>query len=171
MLSEEESGCFEHGFITAELIKKYYGGACSVFMCGPAAMYDFVGKELEKLSLERKLIRREMLAAPSTPANIEGYPGDTGRAYTLTVKRFGETLTVPMKACETVLVALERAGIAAPSRCRSGECGWCRSRLETGEVFTPPGLDARRVADIRAGYIHPCCAYPLSDLAIEIWPE
>ena len=76
-----------------------------------------------------------------------------------------------MKADETVLVALERAGIAAPSHCRSGECGWCRSRLDNGEVFTPPELDARRAADIRNGYIHPCCTYPLSDLTVEIWPE
>ena len=171
VLSEEENSCFEHGFITAELIKKYGGDDCSVFMCGPAAMYAFVGKEIEKLSMERKYIRREMLAAPSSPKGLEGYPGDVSKEYTLTVKRYGETLSVPMKAGETVLVALERAGIAAPSRCRSGECGWCRSRLDCGEVFTPSDLDARRLADIKNGHIHICCSYPLSDLTIEIWPE
>jgi len=75
-----------------------------------------------------------------------------------------------MRADETVLVALERAGIEAPSHCRSGECGWCRSRLVSGDVFTPESLEARRKADLKAGYIHPCCTYPLSDLMIEIWP-
>ena len=171
VLSEEEKACFEHGFISADIIKKYCGADCSIFICGPAAMYNFVGKELKKLSMESKFIRSEMLAAPSTPAKIEGYKGDISAKYTLTVKRFGETLTVPMKACETVLTALERAGIETPSRCRSGECGWCRSRLESGEVFNPPNLDARRISDIEAGYIHPCCAYPLSDISIEVWPE
>jgi len=171
ILSEEKNSLYEHGFITAELIKKYCRDSCSIFMCGPAAMYTFVGKELEKLSIERKFIRRELLAAPASPAGIEGYPGDTSREYALTVKRYGETLTVPMKSGETVLVALERAGIAAPSHCRSGECGWCRSRLDSGKVFTQPDLDARRAADIKNGYIHPCCTYPLSDLVIEIWPE
>ncbi|MBS1393663.1 MAG: 2Fe-2S iron-sulfur cluster-binding protein [Christensenellales bacterium] len=24
---------------------------------------------------------------------------------------------------------MEQAGIKAPSRCRSGQCGWCHSRL------------------------------------------
>ena len=95
VLSEEQNSCFEYGFITADLIKKYCGGACSVFMCGPAAMYTFVGKELEKLSMKRKLIRLEMLSAPVSPAGIEGYPGDTGKEFTLTVKRYGETLARP----------------------------------------------------------------------------
>ena len=76
-----------------------------------------------------------------------------------------------MAADETVLVALERAGVAAPSRCRGGECGWCRAKLDKGEVFLPEYLDKRRMADVSAGYIHPCCSYPLSDLSIEVWPE
>ncbi len=171
VLSEEENSRYECGFITAELIKKYCTDACSIFMCGPSAMYGFVGKELEKLSIERKFIRREMLAAPASPAGLDNYPGDTSKEYTITVKCHGETLAVPMKACETVLIALERAGIKAPSHCRSGECGWCRSRLDSGKVFTPPDLDGRRAADIKNGYIHPCCTYPLSDLSVEIWPE
>ncbi|MFR7853508.1 MAG: 2Fe-2S iron-sulfur cluster-binding protein [Christensenellales bacterium] len=32
---------------------------------------------------------------------------------------------------------MEQAGIKAPSRCRSGQCGWCHSRLVSGEVFIP----------------------------------
>ena len=76
-----------------------------------------------------------------------------------------------MVASETVLVALERAGIAVPSRCRGGECGFCHSRVISGEVFLPEALDHRRMADAAAGYIHPCCAYPLGDLSIEVWPE
>lgn len=172
VLSEEPSNCFEQGFITAELIKKTGGDApYSVFLCGPPAMYAFVDNELEKLSLEKKYIRHELFAAAASPAGLEDYAGDVTAAYTLTVKRFGETLSVPMKATETVLVALERAGVEAPSRCRSGECGWCRSRLDTGEVFIQRSTDARRMADRANGYIHPCCCYPLSDLTIEIWPE
>jgi ferredoxin-NADP reductase len=172
VLSEEESACYEQGFITAKLIGKYCGDMpYSVFLCGPAAMYAFAEKELAKLDLARKFIRRELLAAPSSPAGLEGYPGDAANAYSLTVKRFGQTDTVPMNASETVLTAIERAGIDAPSHCRGGECGWCRARLDKGEVYIPPQLDARRMADVATGHIHPCCAYPLSDLVIEIWPE
>jgi ferredoxin-NADP reductase len=172
VLSDEESSCYEQGFITAEIITKYCGEEpFSVFLCGPAVMYAFAEKELAKLGLERKYIRRELLAAPASPARLEGYPGDADKEYSLTVKRFGKTDVVPMKASETVLIALERAGIEAPSHCRGGECGWCRARMDSGKVFIPPELDARRKADTATGHIHPCCSYPLSDLVIEIWPE
>lgn len=172
ILSDEKKEGFEYGFITAEAIQNACAGEpCSVFLCGPAAMYTFVDKEIEKLHLERKFIRHELYPAPASPGKFKDYPGDTSKTFTLTVKRYGETLTLPMAASETVLVALERADVAAPSRCRGGECGWCRAKLDQGEVFLPAYLDQRRMADVSAGYIHPCCSYPLSDLTIEIWPE
>jgi len=172
ILSDEQKDGYEYGFITAERIAETCGEEeCSIFLCGPAAMYAFVDKEVEKLKLAGKFVRHELYAAPSAAGALPGYPGDAGKTFTLTVKRFSETLRIPMRASETVLVALERAGIAAPSRCRGGECGWCRSRLESGDVFVPDYLDKRRMADVAAGYIHPCCSYPLSDATIEIWPE
>jgi len=172
VLSDEQKEGFEYGFITAERITQACGGEpCSVFLCGPAAMYTFVDRELEKLKLERKYIRHELYPAPASPKELQGYPGDPSAHYTLSVLQYGETKQIPMAACETVLVALERAGIAAPSRCRGGECGWCRSRLAEGDVFIPDYLDKRRMADVLAGYIHPCCSYPLGDLTLEVWPE
>ncbi|MBR4411168.1 MAG: 2Fe-2S iron-sulfur cluster binding domain-containing protein, partial [Firmicutes bacterium] len=66
--------------------------------------------------------------------------------------------------------SLEAAGIAAPAHCRSGECGWCHSRLVSGDVYTPKSVDGRREADYIYGYIHPCCSFPLSNLVIEVSP-
>jgi ferredoxin-NADP reductase/ferredoxin len=172
VLSDEEKDGYLHGFITAELIRRFGGeNPYSVFLCGPAAMYAFADREIEKLGLEPKFVRHELYSAPASPEGIPGYAGDAGKIYTLCVKCFGTVREIPMRASEPVLVALERAGMEAPSRCRGGDCGWCRSRLDKGEVFTPPYLDKRRAADIATGHIHPCCAYPLSDLTIEIWPE
>ena len=62
---------------------------------------------------------------------------------------------------------MEQAGIKAPSRCRSGQCGWCHSRLVSGEVFIPDEADGRREADKKFGWIHPCCTYPLSDIELD----
>ncbi len=172
ILSDEQKEGYESGFITAERIRAACGGEdCSVFLCGPAAMYAFVDRELEQLGLERKYIRHELYPAPASPAKLAGYPGVANQSFTLNVRLYGETKRVPMAASETVLAALERAGIAVPSRCRGGECGFCHSRVISGEVFLPKALDHRRMADAAAGYIHPCCAYPLGDLTIEVWPE
>ena len=68
----------------------------------------------------------------------------------------------------TLLDALEKAGIRAPSHCRSGECGWCHSRLVSGDVYIPEDTDGRRLADKKFGWIHPCCSYPISDVTLDV---
>lgn len=166
VLSDEKLDGYEHGFITADIIKKYSSDSSSVFLCGPGAMYHFVDHELSKTGLDRKHIRHELFGAPKSPEGIDGYTGDFQAEYRLTVHSYNETRVIPMKACEPVLVAVERAGIEAPSRCRGGECGWCRTRLISGEYFVPGNLEYRRAADKKHGYIHLCSTFPLSDMEI-----
>ena len=170
VLSDEEKEGYEHGFITAELIKKYAGeGEYSIFMCGPQAMYNFLDGEIAKLGLRRKFVRREMFGAIKDPWNQPGYPTEArGKNFKLKVIKYAEEFEVPASADEPLLVAIERAGITAPSRCRSGECGWCRSKLLSGKVFIPEKTDGRRAADIDFNYIHPCSSFPVSDVVIEI---
>lgn len=82
----------------------------------------------------------------------------------------GEKQTVPCKTEESPLWAMERAGIKAPSHCRSGECGWCHSRLISGDVYIPEDADGRRLADKKFGWVHPCCTFPLGDIELEVFP-
>ena len=171
VLSEEQAEGFEYGFIGADLIKKYAPEKYTLYICGPRAMHDFLAAELPKLGLDQKHIRREFVPAPASPVYFEEYPGDASKVFELKLSMLGEEKRIPLRADEPVLTAIERAGIAAPSRCRSGECGWCRSRLLSGEVFIPASMDGRRLADDEAGYIHPCSTWALSDLEIEIFPE
>lgn len=160
---------YEHGFVTAELIKKYTPeGPYSVFLCGPQQMYRFVDKELEKLGLERKYIRHELFGEFHDPKQKADYPSGAPDTVRIAVTVRGETRTVTGSANDSILQTLERSGIAVPSRCRSGECGWCHSRLISGKVYIPKALDGRRLADEKYGYIHPCCTFPLSDIAIEV---
>lgn len=63
VLSEEACEGFEHGFLTADLIRKYApAGEYSVFLCGPEAVYRFVLPEVEKLGLPRRRVRCEAMA-------------------------------------------------------------------------------------------------------------
>lgn len=170
VLSDEEKPGFEHGFISAELIAKYAAGEpVSVFMCGPQAMYNFLDAEVTKLGLDRKHVRRELFGMIKDPWNQPGFPADArGKSFTAKVTIHGKEFTVPVKADEPLLTAFDRAGLYTPSRCRSGECGWCRSRLLSGEVFIPEKTDGRREADKEFGYIHPCSTFPLSDVVVEV---
>ncbi len=165
---ETQEGC-EAGFITAELIKKYAPeGDYSIFLCGPQAMYTFVDKEIETLGLRRKFIRHELFGEYFGPAKEADYPTDVAESYSVTVRIAGQETAITAASDESILRSLEANGIAAPAHCRSGECGWCHSRLISGKVYTPKSVDGRREADLKYGYIHPCCAFPLSDLVIEV---
>ena len=170
VLSDSKAKDCEKGFITAELIKKYAGDEeFSLFASGPQAMYEFLDKEVEKLGLDLRHYRKEIFGSIKEPWTLPGYPAEAkDKVFTLKVKMCNKDYEIPCNANENMLVALERAGIAGPNRCRGGVCGWCRSRLVSGEVFIPELTDGRRGADRKYGYIHPCATFALSDAEIEI---
>ena len=133
VLSHEEKEGYEHGFVTTDLIRKYAPeGDYSVFLCGPQAMYDFVDGELEKLDLAPKYVRRELFGEFHNPKSCADYPVGAPDTVQITVSVHGEKKTVTGSANDSILQTLERSGIAVPARCRSGECGWCHSRLVSG---------------------------------------
>lgn len=167
VLSEGKTKGFEHGFIGADLIKKYAPAGCdySVFACGPEAMYAFLSKEVESLGLRKKFVRFEMQGVSKTAAKKAGLKNETCK---VTVIDRGKETVIDGRCDETVLTAFEKAGIAVPVRCRSGECGFCRSKLVSGEVYIDDSSDYRRIADAQFGYIHPCCTFPKGDITVKI---
>lgn len=160
----------EAGFITEELIKKYAPAneLYSVFICGPQQMYDFLDKELAKLNLERKYIRHEMFGEFHNPTTQADYPANVPDTVKITVTIQDMTTTVEGSSNDSVMQILEKNGISAPARCRSGECGFCHSHLLEGKVYVPKHLEYRRLADYKFGCIHPCCSFPLTDLVINV---
>lgn len=162
------------GFINAGFIQAHIKNPESktYFICGPSVMYNFLKDEFPKLGqLARKQMRYEVSGAPDDVAQYPGFNAALqDSTFTATVMDGATTHMIPARACEPLLVALERAGLILDSRCRSGECGICRSRLEAGEVFVLPDSDGRREADRELGYIHPCATYPQADVTIVIPP-
>lgn len=170
VLSDEVCHWAEHGVVTAELVGKYAPeGEWSVFVCGSPAMYAFLREDLKKLELPRRRLRFEMPGEIRNAESLAGFPAYAkGRTFRLIVERLDAKLEIPAKSGESILAALERAGIRHPSRCRCGECGFCRSILVSGTYFIPRELEHRRAADIKNGYIHPCCTYPTGDCHIRL---
>ncbi len=163
------AGC-EQGFITADILRKYADVAdSSFFVCGPQVMYQFVEGELAGLGLPRRRVRWEAFGEVKDIAHYAGFPAEAAvKGFTIKVHINGTTAEIPARATETVLVAMERANLAPPSQCRSGECGFCRSLLLAGDVFVVPESDGRRAADKEFGHFHPCSSYPLSDLEVRV---
>jgi ferredoxin-NADP reductase len=162
-------GC-EQGFITADIIRKHCDiDNSSFFLCGPQIMYNFVESELEQFNLPLRRIRREAFGEVKEVIKLTGFPQELAeKTFKMTVHIGDITRVVPALATESLIVAMERAKLAPPSKCRSGECGFCRSLLISGEVFVNPISDWRRAADKKFGYIHPCSSYPLSDIEIKV---
>lgn len=159
----------ERGFLSAEIIKKYSDPKnTSYFICGPQVMYKFIDAELKKLHIPRRRIRKESFGAPRDIKSYKTYPGNVNENYKLTVIQGTSKKLIYGNSFEPVAVALERNNIKVDTKCRSGECGFCRSELISGSIFVPDEDDGRRIADREFGYIHPCSTYALSDLTIRI---
>ncbi len=172
ILSCEEislEGC-ELGFITADIIEKYSTVSnSSFFICGPQVMYNFVEKELQRFNLPKKQIRREAFGEIKDIINYPDFPQDLAeKSFELEVIMGNVTKKIPSLATESVLVALERANLTPPSKCRSGECGFCRSHLISGNIYVSPISDWRRSADKKYNFFHPCSSYPISNLKIDV---
>ena len=159
----------ERGFLTAELIRKYSAPDTTYFICGPQVMYRFLHGELAKLDIPRRRIRFEVFGQAKDITQFPGYPMDCkDETYQLTVVRGIHEDVIPAKATESLVVALERAGIGIETGCRSGACGFCRTKVLSGSVYICPENDGRRAADKDFGYVHACAAYPTSDVKIKI---
>lgn len=164
VLSDEERPGYERGFVSAALLEKYVDVRdVSFFLCGPKAMYDFILKELAPYGLPVKAVRKDATFCGDRAV-------DTPRTFQLTVHIRDQVYTVPARENETLLTAMERAGINAPNKCRAGGCGYCHSKWLSGEYVVADGRDGRREADRKFGFIHPCVTYPAGDMAIDVPP-
>ncbi|NVM16553.1 MAG: iron-sulfur cluster-binding domain-containing protein [Candidatus Lokiarchaeota archaeon] len=164
-------GC-EKGFISKEIIEKYCDtNSSTFFICGPQLMYDFVvDKELKKFdNLPIKRVRREAFGEIKDILAHLDFPKEVAEKVFKVKIHIGDlTREIPAIATESVLVALERANLNPPSKCRSGECGFCRTLLIDGDVYINPVSDWRKGADKKFNYFHPCASYPITDLEIRI---
>jgi len=74
---------------------------------------------------------------------------------------------VAVEIGQTILEAALQQGVPYPHGCRSGNCGACKSRLDSGEVELSPYSEfALTDAERRDGLILACRAVPWSDVSV-----
>ena len=169
VLSDEPDWQGEKGFLSREIIEKYSVPDCTYMFCGPYPMYAFLQKTMDDMGVTGRRFRHDAVNNPSDVTMIPGFPkGKELETHTITVVRGIHEDVIEAKGSESVAVALERAAIKIDTHCRSGECGFCRSQLLSGEIFVSPVGDGRRRMDREMGWFHPCGSWPLTDLKIKI---
>lgn len=156
------------GTINIDMLQELLAGEIvdSIMICGPQAMYDTLLPELWRLGVPERRIRHELFSGPSDITMEPGWPSDVARGTPFSVEINGRQ-TVTAEAGDSLLSALENAGLTVPVLCRSGECSQCRVQLLSGQVYQPAGVLLRE-SDKKYGYIHSCRAYPVSDLTIRM---
>ncbi len=156
------------GLLDRALIRNRVGDVADrlFFICGPEPMIPFCLETLDGLGVPLHRRRVETFGPPADVTALSGWPAglDAQRQFTVEVEGRGQ---VQATAGEPLMNALERAGMIIPATCRVGTCSACRSRLLRGTIYDPPGTGVRQ-GDREHGYIHPCMAYPISDLVIRL---
>lgn len=129
---------------------------------------DIVVEEPKKK--KKKKVRddeKELKEEPEVEVS-EQTPTELPTQYNIKVFSNDEEYNVTCFENQTILSALELSNVRVRSKCKCGECGYCRSLLLWGTIRVKDGMEHRRKADIKFNYIHPCCSYPTSDITIKI---
>jgi NAD(P)H-flavin reductase len=79
---------------------------------------------------------------------------------------------IPARPGESILEAALREGIRFPYECRNGGCGRCKCKVLYGPVEQGPHQEsALSAAELAAGMVLACSAYPRSDVELEYVPK
>jgi ferredoxin len=89
-----------------------------VYSCGPKQLMDAVNDTALALGW------------PPVRINLESFGAFGGDAFSVTLSRSGRE--IPVGEHESMLEALENAGVQVPSLCRGGACGECLSTVLDG---------------------------------------
>ena len=87
-----------------------------IYVCGPKGMIDWVRGKAAELGWPREAVHYEEFLAPEP-----GKPFEVKLAISNKVVQVGEN--------ESLLEAIERAGVDAPYLCRGGACGMCETSV------------------------------------------
>ncbi|MFJ4430316.1 2Fe-2S iron-sulfur cluster-binding protein [Pseudomonas sp. NPDC089395] len=144
----------------AELARPFIDA--QAFICGPGPFMDTAVEALRQLGVPPARVHVErFVSLPGEGEAPLATASDAAVAAQLAVRLDGQEHQLACDSGETVLAAMERAGLNPPSACRVGGCASCMCTLEQGEIelLHNDALDAGELAE---GWILACQAVPTS---------
>ncbi len=157
-LTREEKAGYLTGHINKDMMEPYIKEFNTVLMCGPKALYKTMNDILSEFNIPRKCVHYENFFLDYEPTEE--------KTYELKVIMKNDFKVIECKSNETLLVSMEKAGIKAPSLCRVGVCGYCRSVILDGKIKMVGGNMEKALSE--NDYIHPCITYPESDIVLRL---
>jgi 3-ketosteroid 9alpha-monooxygenase subunit B len=151
------------------------------FICGPALFMENALAAMLALGLPRSKVHVERFASlPDLPQRGDGAattskviaPAAASTSASAEVEAVldGASTRFACEPGELLIDAMQRAGIEPPNSCRSGLCGACMCRVESGSVtLTTNGvLDEEELAE---GWTLACSATPASAALRIVFPD
>ena len=160
LVQDARTGDKQGYFTSQDILRETDAHAATYYLCGPQEMYHSLHDGLIAGGVTSERYHQEIPGELHSP----DYATAPAEQYPLTIQTDSGSITVTANAKESVLVALERAGLSPRAYCRSGSCGFCRSRLLEGQVWTDP----IRAKPPENGVFHPCCSFPRSALTVAL---
>jgi ring-1,2-phenylacetyl-CoA epoxidase subunit PaaE len=166
---EEQEVPLFNGRIDAERVRAFLDMLIPVdsiddaFVCGPASMIDEVEAALLTAGVARAHVHVERFGTPGAVADAAPEPAADATGATVTFVVDGLRREVEFKPEHgSLLDAGAAAGLDLPFSCKGGMCCTCRAKVVQGEVKMRKNF-ALEAADLEAGFVLTCQAYPLSD--------
>ena len=141
-----------------------------VFLCGPVAFMEQAKKLLARLKLPTNRLHWESFSTISPPmdafkrADAALQQNRTGQ-YQVKFSKSG--LEAVTDGAESLLELASIYGIQIDNECRSGSCGECMVKCLSGDIAM---LEHSEISERykQAGWVYSCCAYPKSNVVLDI---
>lgn len=138
----------------------------TVFTCGPQPYMDAVRSFAEERGFDMRYFHSESFA-PADAAARGQTPALAGndQRYTLSAPAFGKSGEIA--STQSLLEALESAGVPIIGACRSGVCGSCKCRIVEGQVDSTSSATLS-ADEISSGVVLACSSTARSDLVVAL---
>ena len=142
------------------------------FICGPGPFMDAAVSALQGLGMPHGRIHVERFVSLPEEGSVPELPAvnPDGVSSQLSVRLDGEEFEVPCAEGETLLNAMQRAGLSPPSSCLVGSCATCMCTVERGavEMLRNDALDQQELSE---GWVLACQSIPRSEQLRVCFPE
>jgi ring-1,2-phenylacetyl-CoA epoxidase subunit PaaE len=138
------------------------------FVCGPATMIDEVQQALIDAGVDARHVHVERFGS-ATAAAQEPEPDAAESRVTLLIDGVRREVEFHRHHA-SILEAGQAVGLDLPYSCKGGMCCTCRAKLIEGQVKMHKNF-ALEPADVAAGFVLSCQAYPLTGRVVLSFDE
>ncbi|MEI6897180.1 MAG: hybrid-cluster NAD(P)-dependent oxidoreductase [Psychromonas sp.] len=163
ILEETESNKFISGRLSNDNFAQLVGDVSgkTIFTCGPAPYMQAVESAAKQHGFDMDFFHKESFVTAGVSTEEQA---DNALSYQLVVPQHAKNMTI--NTDQTLLNALEGAGLPIIAACRVGVCGACKCKV-TGQVESS-STATLTPEQIEQGYVLSCSTKASSDLVVEL---